>query len=211
MKEIILKFLETQNFSTILAELAVLFTAWQSWKKYKENNKKEHKNNFLKALNGTGNINEILSELQSSFEGNNVIPAVLEITNGGGVPQEDKPLYLRAINSTNNEILQLWGNKSLVVAEMAKAISRLVISGSSSLLMDKFELKKVDFWAGAKSITRVHYFVVGWRSKCLTILAINTEKPEDLTDQELLIAYTFASRIKKEFNSNKKFWQNKMT
>lgn len=212
MKEIFLKFLETQNISTILAEIGVLYVAWQGYQKYKERNKEEQKKTFLKALIGNDAINSHLENLQADFKNKNIIPAVAEITNGGDVPKRDKPLYIRATNSTNSEVLQLWGNKTLVVPSLNTAIIKMVNYGYSFLDIDKFDLKKVEFWAGAKHIERVHYFLIGYRKgKSMTVLAINSENKEELTDEEMLIAHTYAANIKEEYNRNKRFWENKMS
>ncbi|WP_435415035.1 hypothetical protein [Polaribacter aestuariivivens] len=210
MKEIVIKFLETQSFTTILAEITALFIAWQSWKKFKEQSQKEKKNKFLNALNGSENIDVLLKELQDKFTHKNIIPTLAEVTNGGGIPKADRPLYIKAINSTNSEVLHLWGAKTLVVSALNKAIIQLVNKGFSFLDIERFDLKKVEFWAGAKHIERVHYFTVGYKKKALTILALNTDTKDEFTNEEYMIAQTYAEKIKKQMNKKKKFWQDKL-
>lgn len=206
VREIINKFLETQNISTILTEITALFIAWQGWVKYRDT----HKRKFLKALNGTQKVDELLIELQDAFEDRHIIPCVAQITNGGGVPRPDKPLYISALNSTNNEVLSLWGQKTLVVSNLSKAITRLINNGYSYLDIDKFELTKVRFWAGAKAIDRVYYFPIGFTKKSFKVLAVNVEGNEVLTDLEMMICTTYAAKIKQSMNTGKKFYESKI-
>lgn len=206
LKNTLDNFLDTQTVTTVIIEVLAILVAFFKFFSIKEN----RRTHFKKAHNSKCDINKLLIELQNKFKNRNIIPSVAITSNGGGVPRVDTPIYIQALNSTNEEVLELWGNRSLITANMNTTLLELITKNKSSLLVDKFNLKKVESWAGAKHIERVFYFLIGFKKKGVYILAINSETSEELTEEEETFCNIYTNKIKEVFNRNKKFWQEKI-
>ena len=202
--------LTSQSFITIVIEITALVAAVTALVKYLDKRKKERRMSFVRPLSKKLEVNVLLDELQEKFKDRRVIPSIADISNDGSRLKADTPAYIRVLFSTNTEALELWGKKTLIGGTFLKPINDVIAIGYSSLDIDKFHLKKVEYWAGAKHIEKVFYFYIGSKKKKSYLLAINSETKMPFTDEENLIAQTYAVKIKNAFNDNKYFWQHKI-
>jgi hypothetical protein len=204
------KFLETQNIGTILTELTALFVSWQSWKKYKDS-KARKKAQFNRAIEGKKELKCLLEEVEELFTERDVIVSIAEVSNGGGIPQMDKPLYIRALESTDEEAIKFWGNKTLVTHSIMEALQESFLSGSSSILTKEIDRVDVEAWSKVKKINKVFYFYIGMEeNKRVLYLAVNSHELEDLSDDEILICKTLSIDVKNRINKERKFYQTKI-
>lgn len=200
--------IENQDIGSIIVGIITILT-FLGLKKNKNYKKKE----FRKSLDSNIKIDEILKELEEELLKVDLesVPVISVITNGGESFKFTSPLYIKALNCNYDEVLQLWGkDKTPVTTEMKKTIRDVSETGNSSLEIKKFNLDKVESWANTREINKVFYFLIGYKRKSTYILSINSNKQGDLTDEQKLVAFKYATILKEYMNSNLKWYQERI-
>lgn len=200
------------TFKNVVALGSASVSVYFSFKKYRDSLKRKNREIYTAPIL-THEINKILKGVEQKITTRQVIAVSAELTNGGGIPKFDKPIYIKAINSNHLQTLELWGSqKTKCTPKMIQAISEMYKDSYSSLDISDFKIKLVELWGEVKNIEKVFYFIIGVEGrKRALLLSINSDSSAELTKEEMLIIYDASFRIKNLINKNRKyFWQNKI-
>lgn len=199
------------HITNIIGKLTAFGVAYYGYKKYAEQRRLK-KNPMYKATDGILEINAVITKLEKGIKSTKSICTLAELSNGGGVPKLDKPLYIRALNSTNIQSINLWGERVLCILPVIKAIHEMYLNRFGSLLISDYNMTNVETWANANNINKVfYYFIGGDGTKRSLVLAVNTATTNDVSIEEKLKIYEACSEIKRIINAERKwFWQTKL-
>ncbi len=132
------------------------------------------------ASSGNASINDILNHLVKDIDGVKIV-SIAEVTNGGGIPEIGKPLYLRNVFSTDVDTLRFYQDKHLLDGSFTAAINRVLQTGDASFVKDEFKDNNVKIWFEANEIAKTHFFLIGIDKGVRVLMLI-----ANLTDIELI-------------------------
>jgi hypothetical protein len=204
--------LELLTLKNVIAVLSGATTLFLSVKRYRNSFKKERKE-IYKIPMLKQRINYLLKSLEDSVVSRKIICATAEVTNGGGIPRIDKPIYIKALNANHGEVLRLWGkDKTKCSPNMENAISNMLKDGVSGLDISEFQMKMVATWGNTREIAHVFYFLIGIDgNKRALILSVNSDSSKPLTPAEELIFFNAAKELKSIINETRPYyWQQKI-
>lgn len=158
-----------------LTGLAALLTAvvgFLSW------HKSCTQTSVYKASTGNAAIADMLQDIAQHF-GPKTIASLLEVSNGGGVPEVGKPLYMRCILSSDHETQNVFGEKFLMETNLITLHSRLILKGDMFFLPSELQNNMTRAWYETKEIARTHAFLVGIQRDVRTLVVmVNTTNPD---------------------------------
>ncbi len=191
----------TANLGTILTGISALLTAILGYIKFSKGIKDTE---IFKASKGNAEIQDIINNI-CKIE-NAKLVSVAEITNGGGIPEVGKPLYIRNIFCTDNDTLRLFEEKYLLEGVLISVLSRVIYSGHSSFTIADTNDEKVKSWFITKKVERSHHFLIGIdKGKRVLVLIVNLSTTERISDVSYFEIISAANKIKKLVESQSFF------
>lgn len=189
-----------KEFGVVLGGFAALMTAILSWIKWGSD---ITKTDIGKATSGNTAIQAILSNIVKHE--NVEIVSIGEVTNGGGIPEIGKPLYIKTLFSTDYDTLHVYGDKYLIGGNLLQSFSNLLINGSTIFYKDEMD-KQIQTWFEAKGIKKVQHFLVGIESgKRVITMMVGYNDDVEISSEQNFDLISQSKNIKKLINDSSFF------
>jgi len=181
------------DVGAIITGVAALVTAALAWFKYSDARRRTP---VARAADGNTQIVDKINALVRAHDLVELV-TVAEVTNGGGIPETGKPLYIRAMFSTDAETLLLFGEKYLMESALITAVSRTILKGDTFFTPDELSDPRVKSWFDAKGIKKTFYFLIGIdQGRRVLLLIVNSSEVGMMAQDQYFKILACAKEIK---------------
>jgi len=181
------------ELGNILTGVAAFITAIVTFFKYRS--ERTNTPAYI-AAQGNAAIIDKINEIKSSCP-DAALVTVAEVTNGGGIPEIGKPLYIKANFSTDTETLLLFGEKYLMEGTLVSAVSRTILKGDTFFVPSEISDNHILSWFEEKGIQKTYFFLIGIeQGKRVLILIVNMKSMSMMTQQTYFRLVAATKQIK---------------
>ena len=124
---------DIKEYGALIAGVAAFFTSLLGWVKWGTD---KSKTPVSIAVKGNSEIQDIIDQIVRNNEHINIV-TVTEITNGGGIPEVGKPLYMKSLLSTDAETLLMYSDKYLLEGSLTTATSKVILNGDGVVKIER--------------------------------------------------------------------------
>jgi hypothetical protein len=191
---------DIKEYGALLAGIAAFFTSLLGWIKWGTD---KSKTPVSIAVKGNSEIQDIIDQIVRNNKHINIV-TVTEITNGGGIPEVGKPLYMKSLLSTDAETLLMYSDKYLLEGSLTTATSKVILNGDTVFMPDDLSDHGLRAWFASKKIVKTVYFLIGIDAGTrVVLLAVNYNTLHQSNDAEYFSLLTSAKKIKKIIERSK--------
>lgn len=190
------------NWGKFLSGLGVFITAIISLLRYRETIPR-----IAKVADGNKEIYNIIHGITNDIETIKHC-TIIEYTNGGGIPEVGKPLYLKGLFSTDETVEKLYSEKTLLTQPTLSLVTDVITKGSGYMLPEEFKDSLVSLWCEKNGVKRVCQHLIGLdTNKRVLALVLNKTENQALNSTQLLQIIQATKKIRQLINHDRPIWR----